>query len=71
MAQAADAYLPFGAGLGAFDTVFRSVEPLAELDPTYFNQAHNEYLETWLEAGWSGIALIIAGVVVIEMSGTF
>lgn len=58
--EAADTYLPLGSGIGSFDPVYRSVEPLERLDPTYFNQAHNDYLETWLEAGWSGAALIIA-----------
>jgi O-antigen ligase len=58
--EAADVYLPFGSGIGSFDAVFRSVEPLALLDPTFFNQAHNDYLETWLEAGWLGGVLVIA-----------
>ena len=57
--QASDTYLPLGSGIGSFDAVFRSVEPLATLDPTFFNHAHNEYLETWLEAGWPGAALLI------------
>src|SRR5690606_11419873 len=43
--------------------VFRSVEPLEQLDPTFFNHAHNEYLETWLEAGWPGAILIVAFLV--------
>ena len=59
VAGAADSWLPLGAGMGSFDTVYRSVEPLAQLDPSFFNHAHNEYLETWLEAGWPGMALII------------
>jgi len=58
--RAASAYLPTGAGLGSFDTVFRSMEPLEKLNATFFNQAHNEYLETWLEAGWLGVGLILA-----------
>lgn len=58
--QAADSYLPVGSGIGSFDTVFRSVEPLALLDATFFNQAHNEYLETWLETGWLGAFVLIA-----------
>lgn len=58
VAQAADSYLPVGSGTGSFDAVFRSVEPLERLDPTFFNQAHNDYLETWLETGWIGGALI-------------
>jgi O-antigen ligase len=60
VAEASNAWLPLGSGIGSFDAVFRSVEPLEQLDPTFFNHAHNEYLETWLEAGWPGAALIIA-----------
>ena len=60
VAEAASTYLPVGSGLGSFDTVYRSVEPLERLDATYFNQAHNEYLETWLETGWLGISILVA-----------
>ena len=63
IADAAQDWLPLGSGIGSFDAVYRSVEPLDELSPLYLNQAHNEYLETWLEAGWPGIALIIAFLV--------
>lgn len=59
VAEAAQAYLPLGSGMGSFDAVYRSVEPLAELDSSFFNQAHNEYLEIWLEAGWLGIGGIL------------
>ena len=58
VAEAAESYLPLGSGMGSFDAVYRSVEPLGQLDETFFNQAHNEYLETWLEAGWLGAGLI-------------
>lgn len=60
VAAAAESHLPLGSGIGSFDAIFRSVEPLEQLDPTYFNQAHNDYLEAWLETGWTGAALIIA-----------
>lgn len=60
VAEAATAHLPLGSGLGSFDAIYRSVEPLERLDPTFFNQAHNDYLEIWLEAGWLGAALVIA-----------
>jgi O-antigen ligase len=60
IAEAAQTYLPLGSGIGSFDAVYRSVEPLGELDGTFFNQAHNEYLEIWLEAGWLGIGVILA-----------
>lgn len=58
VAEAATAHLPIGSGLGSFDRVYRSVEPLEQLDATFFNQAHNEYLEIWLETGWLGIGLL-------------
>lgn len=60
VASAADSYLPLGTGMGSFDAVYRSVEPLDQLEPLFYNHAHNEYLETWLEAGWLGAALILA-----------
>jgi O-antigen ligase len=63
VSDAAQAWLPLGSGIGSFDAVFRSVEPLEQLDPTFFNHAHNEYLETWLEAGWPGVVLIVAFLV--------
>ena len=56
--QAADRFAPIGSGIGSFDAVFRSVEPLTKLDNTYFNQAHNDYLESWLETGVFGAALL-------------
>jgi len=59
VAETAQTYLPLGSGIGSFDAVYRSVEPLEELDNTFFNQAHNDYLETWLETGWLGIGLIL------------
>ena len=58
--QAAAAHLPFGAGIGAFDRVYRAAEPLELVTPTYLNHAHNDYLELWLEAGWPGAAILAA-----------
>lgn len=60
VAETAQAYLPLGSGIGSFDAVYRSVEPLEQLDSTFFNQAHNDYLEAWLETGWLGIGLVVA-----------
>ena len=60
VAKVAGDTLPFGAGLGAFDRVFRAVEPLRLVAANYFNHAHNDYLELWLETGWLGAAALIA-----------
>ncbi len=57
---AARAHQPLGAGLGSFDRVFQAVEPLNLVVPSYFNHAHNEVLELWLETGWAGVALMAA-----------
>jgi len=61
--EAGGLFQPIGAGLGSFDPVFRSVEPLADLSPVFFNRAHNDYLEIWLEAGIVGVALVALGLV--------
>jgi len=55
---AARSFLPLGSGLGSFDRVFESVEPLSLVGPTYFNHAHNDYLELWLETGWAGLGIL-------------
>lgn len=57
---AAQLYSPFGAGIGTFDPVYRSVESLSVVRPTYLNHAHNDYLEIAIEAGWIGLALVVA-----------
>ena len=56
----AQLHLPFGSGLGSFDRVFRAIEPLSLVAPVYFNHAHNDFLELWLETGWFGAAAVIA-----------
>lgn len=60
-------YLPWGAGLGSFDTVFRAAEPLSLLRTTYFNHAHNDFAEVALETGLPGIALIVGAVIWVAM----
>lgn len=53
-------YFPAGSGLGSFDTVFRLHEPFSLLKPTYFNQAHNDYLAIVLDAGLLGLSVLVA-----------
>lgn len=55
-------YLPFGTGFGSFDPIFRIHEPFALLKPSYFNQAHNDYLGISLDGGIAGIAALTAGI---------
>lgn len=55
-------YFPFGSGLGAFDQVFRMHEPDKLLKSTYFNHAHNDWLEIVLDAGLPGLLLLLIAV---------
>lgn len=56
------AYFPVGSGLGGFDPVFRIHEPFALLKPTYFNHAHNDFVEIVLDAGLPGLLLLLCGL---------
>lgn len=53
-------YFPAGTGLGSFDPLFRLHEPFALLKPTFFNHAHNDWLEVLLDTGLAGGALLVA-----------
>ncbi len=55
-------YFPAGSGLGGFDAVFRLHEPLDLLKPTFFNRAHNDFIEIVLDAGVPGLLLLLAGI---------
>jgi O-antigen ligase len=55
-------YFPFGAGLGGFDPIFRIHEPFELLKPTYFNHAHNDFLEIVVDAGLPGLVLLLAAL---------
>lgn len=55
-------YFPAGTGFGSFDPVFRMHEPLELLGRTYFNHAHNDFLELVLEGGLPALCLLLAGL---------
>lgn len=55
-------YFPWGSGLGAFEPVFRMNEPFQLLKPTYFNHAHNDWLEIITDAGLPGLVLLAVAV---------
>lgn len=56
-------YFPFGSGMGSFDLVFRMNEPFDLLKRTYFNRAHNDFLEVVINGGIFGALLIAAALV--------
>lgn len=56
------AAFPVGVGLGGFDAAFRAHEPFSLLKPTYFNQAHNDFIEVVLDTGLPGLLLLLVAM---------
>lgn len=52
----------FGAGPGSFDMVYRIFENQNTVGGKYINEAHNEYIQIWMEFGLMGILWIIAAI---------
>lgn len=55
-------YFPAGTGAGSFDPLFRIAEPFALLKLTYFNHAHNDFLEIALDTGLPGLLLLASAL---------
>ncbi len=62
VASAGLAFAPLGSGAGSFPVVYQMFEPLQGMGPAFVNHAHDDFIETWLEAGVAGVALIFAFV---------
>lgn len=56
-------YFPVGSGVGGFDPIFRMHEPFELLKLSYFNHAHNDWLEVVLDAGAPGLLLLLVFVI--------
>lgn len=57
--EAAKSFMPWGAGMGSFTSVYPIFEKTSDLMvDTYANRAHNDFLEVWMEAGVAGLAAI-------------
>jgi O-antigen ligase len=65
----AEKYFPFGSGAGSFVEVFQVDEPNVLLKPSYFNHAHNDWLELYLTFGLPGL-LLLACVVFVFAKAT-
>lgn len=55
-------YFPAGSGFGGFEPLFRVSEPFDLLKPSYFNHAHNDFIEVSIDGGIAGIALLAAAL---------
>ncbi|MFE8585879.1 O-antigen ligase family protein [Sphingomonas sp. NCPPB 2930] len=52
------AFFPAGAGFGTFNLAFRRFEGLNDLKLTYFNQAHDDFVQIVLEGGLLGTLIL-------------
>lgn len=57
--RAAGEYFPAGSGIGSFQPIYHTQEPLASVTSTYMNHAHSDWLELLLETGLPGMALVL------------
>jgi O-antigen ligase len=55
--RAAREYFPIGSGLGSFQPVYHTQEPLTSVTTTFMNHAHSDWLELLLETSIAGIAV--------------
>jgi O-antigen ligase len=58
--RAAREYLPVGSGIGSFQQVYHTQEPLTTVTATYMNHAHSDWIELLLETGLAGPLLAAA-----------
>ncbi len=58
IAQMAWKYFPFGSGIGSLVEIYQIDENYELLDFAYLNHAHNDWLEVYLTAGFSGLILL-------------
>lgn len=52
-------FMPFGSGLGSFQSVYPLYERPEQVTDTYVVHAHNDYAELTLELGVAGVLLIL------------
>lgn len=64
-------FWPLGSGIGTFDEVFQVDETLEKIRYGRSARAHNEYLETALESGLAGIALLLAWAGILISNGWY
>ena len=55
-------YLPLGSGIGSFIEVFKVHEPDIMLGQSYWNHAHNDWLEWAMEGGIPAMILMVLAI---------
>jgi len=62
------AHAPWGAGVGSFVPWFDQSAPAPLVQSEYFNHAHNEYAQWWLESGVLGVLSALAVLALLAAS---
>jgi len=52
-----------GGGPGSFSDIYRMYENRSQLSNVFINEAHNDYLQIWIELGVLGIITVISGLI--------
>ncbi len=63
ISKMASDYFPWGSGFGSFEYVYRIYEPHELLNPTYLNQAHNDWIQFSIEGGLPAIVIVMAAAI--------
>ena len=61
--SAVKSYWPVGSGMGSFIPLYQAVQPPTMVDPSFFNHAHDDFLEVSLEAGVAAWVIFAAFIV--------
>ncbi|WP_281365416.1 O-antigen ligase family protein [Parasphingorhabdus flavimaris] len=56
-------YMPWGSGFGSFEHVYKIYETPELLRPSYLNQAHNDWLQFFIEGGVPALLIAICAIV--------
>jgi O-antigen ligase len=63
--HAAGEMFPFGSGIGSFVEVYKVYEPYNLLSPSYFNHAHNDYMEIWVTGGLPAVLILLIAAILL------
>lgn len=63
--SSAKIYFPVGSGPGSFEDIYRFHQPLTNINQSYPNQAHNDYVQIFLELGVLGAVIITFSITLL------
>jgi len=61
--------MPLGGGLGTFQSLYESIEPLDLVGKTFVNHAHNDALQLLVETGFVGPLVLVVALLILGLEG--